>query len=257
MATNYFPTSLEGQIGTAGSPVPIVSPAASEVWGIHTLTLTSITGVPVSVTLYVDALEYCSFDIPANDVVEFRWGGPGHVINPSSVFSIEVDLVDVINYKVDGVVGTATGAGAVISVEDDGFEVESDLVTLNFIGDGVTAATGGAGIVDVTIPGQTPIEVQEESGPVETNLTTLNFLGDGVTAATGGAGIVDVTVPGQVPIAVQEEGGPVEAALTTLNFLGAGVTAATGGAGIVEVTIPGGGGYTLDELHDYIDANCA
>lgn len=108
MATSYFPTGLSAQIGTSGSPVPIVSPGATEVWCVHRLTLTSITGVPVSVTITYDALEYASFDIPGNGMVELAWGGPGHVVNPSSDLSIEVDVVDVINYKVDGVLGTVS-----------------------------------------------------------------------------------------------------------------------------------------------------
>jgi hypothetical protein len=106
MATSYFPTGIEDQIDTAGSPVAIVSPGASEVWCVRRLKLTSIAGVPVSVEITIDTQEYSSFDIPANDAVEFSWGGPGLVINPSSALNVEVDLANVINYKVDGLLGT-------------------------------------------------------------------------------------------------------------------------------------------------------
>jgi len=106
MATSYLPIGLSDQIGTSGSPVPIVSPGATEIWCVHRLTLTSITGVPVSVIVTDDALEYASFDIPGNGRVELGWGGPGHIVNPSSTLNVEVDTVDVINYKVDGVLGT-------------------------------------------------------------------------------------------------------------------------------------------------------
>lgn len=108
MATSYFPTGLSDQIGTSGSPVPIVSPGAAEVWCVHRITLTSITGVPVSVTITYDTLEYSSFDIPGNGMVELSWGGPGYVVSPSSNISIEVDMVDVINCKVDGILGTVS-----------------------------------------------------------------------------------------------------------------------------------------------------
>jgi hypothetical protein len=42
---------------------------------------------------------------------------------------------------------------ASLTVQDEGITFETTPTTFNFIGSGVTAATGGAGIVDVTIPG--------------------------------------------------------------------------------------------------------
>lgn len=46
-----------------------------------------------------------------------------------------------------------SGGGVPLTVQDEGGNVDTNVALINFIGAGVTAASGGAGIVNVTIPG--------------------------------------------------------------------------------------------------------
>lgn len=46
-----------------------------------------------------------------------------------------------------------SGGGSALAVEDEGILVDAATTTLNFIGAGVTATSGGPGLVDITIPG--------------------------------------------------------------------------------------------------------
>jgi hypothetical protein len=106
MTVSYDPTELHGQIAVSGSEVELAtSIIATYFWVMKRLTLTNISASPVSASLTYDGLLQYPFDIPAEEVVEFVWGDQGYVIREGKSLSITVDTVDVINYKLDGLVG--------------------------------------------------------------------------------------------------------------------------------------------------------
>lgn len=96
--------------------------------------------------------------------------------------------------------GNITGgvAGA-IEVLDEGVSETATLVSLDFVGAGVTASDDGSGNVTVTIPGGgggSGVDVEDEGVSEATGVTVLNFTGAGVTASDAGGGQVEIDIPG-------------------------------------------------------------
>lgn len=118
--------------------------------------------------------------------------------------------------------GSSGGGGPAIDVQDEGVAIPNNPhATLNFVGEGVTAADAGAGVASVTIPGTV-------------NVDGVTILGDG----SSGSPLQTGTLPSQVD--VQDEGVAIpNNPHSTLNFVGAGVIAADAGAGVASVAIPG------------------
>lgn len=139
---------------------------------------------------------------------------------------------------------------AAIAIQDEGVELTTKGITLDFVGDGVTA-TGTGTTKTITIPGGGVggITVQDEGNPLTALATTFNFTGAGVTA-TGNASTKTINIPGgggATGVNIQDEGNPLASVGETLNFEGAGVTA-TGGGVTKTITIPGGiQGLTIQE----------
>jgi hypothetical protein len=112
----------------------------------------------------------------------------------------------------DGADG-ADGENTII-VEDGGIIVPNGpFTTMNFNGAGVTASDGGAGTVDITIPGGSggsSIDIEDEGTPVpNTPFDTINFTGNGVTVTDGGAGTATVAIPGNRFIVSDRHNGTV------------------------------------------------
>lgn len=51
--------------------------------------------------------------------------------------------------------GAGSGGGSALTIQDEGVTIDANTDLIDFIGDGVTASSAGAGLVDVTIPGTT------------------------------------------------------------------------------------------------------
>jgi len=96
-----------------------------------------------------------------------------------------------------------------ISVADEGSDVSTDTVRVDFAGDLVTATDAGGATALVTIDSASlagtfadPITVQDQGVAVTTDLAQLNCVGGGITA-TGSAGNVTLTVPSIPTLASQ------------------------------------------------------
>lgn len=140
-------------------------------------------------------------------------------------------------------VGTITITGPSIptlTVQEEGVNEDTDVTTLNFIGDNITASQSSSGVVDITVDTFPQIAVQEESSTVETDTTTLNFVGDNITAANGvSVGTVDITVDSVVAganVGTGTYGLFRDRTGSTLNFK----------------TIEAGANITISELNDVI-----
>ena len=149
------------------------------------------------------------------------------------------------------VLANQSGGGNDVAVQEEGTEVDATLATLNFVGDGVTAALNGE-VVDVTIPGGgggTDIAVQEEGTEVDATLATLNFVGDGVTAALNGE-VVDVTIPGggggEDYVSINSDGTVPNVAGTATDAIAIGESVTVGIDGVSNVAI--GIGAQTDEI---------
>jgi len=93
---------------------------------------------------------------------------------------------------------TNTEAAKALQVQDENNLVLSGVQILDFQGAGVTATSGGANEVVVTIPGQSAqalgVAVQEEGVTVQAVTSTLDFRGARITASADGAGRARITV---------------------------------------------------------------
>lgn len=106
MAVTYDPTEVHGQLAVSGSEVALATASTGLwFWVVKRLTLTNISASPVAASLTYDGLVQTEFDIPANEVVEFIWEDQGYLVQASLALNITVDTVDVINYKLDGLMG--------------------------------------------------------------------------------------------------------------------------------------------------------
>lgn len=110
---------------------------------------------------------------------------------------------------------------ATIEVEEEGVSVATDVIRLNFIGGGATAADVGGGEVSVTIPGDSGLNFREVTA--SGNLTSADFAGGRIIITNTVSDITLTVVSGLSPTHS-----------CTIFRKGAG-----------EVTVTNGGGVTL------------
>lgn len=92
------------------------------------------------------------------------------------------------------------GAGADITVEDEGTPITTAVTLFDFAGAGVTVTEPVANQVLVTIPGGgSNLTVEDEGTPLSTATTLLNFAGAGVTVTEPVADQMLITIPGGDP----------------------------------------------------------
>jgi hypothetical protein len=86
----------------------------------------------------------------------------------------------------------AGGGGGSVAVFDEGVLVDAAVTSFDFIGNGVTASSAGAGAVDITIPGGGGAPVNAEYLVLSTDLTLTDervfTAGTGIAVVDGGAG---------------------------------------------------------------------
>lgn len=106
--------------------------------------------------------------------------------------SLEVPTKNAIRDKIESL-----STGGAIEVLDEGVSETATLVSLDFVGAGVSASDDGSGNVTVTIAGGGGgVDVEDEGVAEASGATVLNFTGAGVTATDVGSGQVDIAIPG-------------------------------------------------------------
>jgi hypothetical protein len=167
LAAKGIESVLASTIESPGTTIPISFSLAQ----LGALALANATGQVLTITPSAAMGADYALTMPVAD------GGAGQVL--------ATDGAGVLSW-------VAPGGSASVDVEDEGVAVVS-ASTMNFVGEGVTATTPGAGVATITVPGT--VDIQDE-GVAVVSARTINFVGAGVTATTPGGTVTTVTIPG-------------------------------------------------------------
>jgi len=269
------------RIENVGSGVELVIPPAQTgnpfLWNVRTLVSTDNT---VAITENPDNLDFSAVFSTDVHVNGFTYAPLTHVLeislNSGSTFSVDIsnlalEILDEgvsidtnvtqIDFVGEGVEASLDSGKIVVEVNQPALQIQEEgglvppggstaLRTINFIGDAITAATGAAGAVNVTV--NSPVTIEDEGSVINTApLTIIDFVGDGVTTTETSAGEIQVSIP-QGEFDIEEEGVVIStAAITSIDFVGDGVTASETAPGEIQVEVA-----NQEEVFLLMSSNC-
>jgi len=89
------------------------------------------------------------------------------------------------------------GGDGPMTVKDEGTALDTEVISIDFVGAGVTATAPSAGNITVTIPGASSgidgVRIDEEGSQVVATAIRINFIGAAFTAASGGTDYATIT----------------------------------------------------------------
>jgi len=273
------------QIENVGPGAELVIPPAQTgnpfLWNVRTLT--SLDGT-VSIVEGGDTLDFAAIFSTDVHPIDFTYNQTTHELTieqnsaPGPIQFLTVDLdnlaleildegvsidtnVTQIDFVGEGVAASLDGGNIVVEVNQPALQIQEEgglvppggstaLTTINFIGDAITATTGAAGAVNVTV--NSPVTIEDEGSVINTApLTIIDFVGDGVTTTETSAGEIEVSIP-QGQFDIEEEGVVIStAAITSIDFVGDGVTASETAPGEIQVEVA-----NQEEVFLLMSSNC-
>jgi len=259
------------QIENVGPGAELVIPPAQTgnpfLWNVRTLT--SLDGT-VSIVEGGDTLDFAAIFSTDVHPIDFTYDQTSHELTieqnsaPGPIQFLTVDLdnlaleildegvsidtnVTQIDFVGEGVAASLDGGKIVVEVNQPALQIQEEgglvppggstaLTTINFIGDAITATTGTAGVVNVTV--NSPVTIEDEGSVINTApLTVIDFVGDGVTTTETSAGEIQVSIP-QGQFDIEEEGAVVSTAvITSIDFVGDSITASETAPGEIQVEV--------------------
>ena len=259
------------RIENVGPGAELVIPPAQTgnpfLWNVRTLTSQDGT---VSIVEGGDTVDFAAIFSTDVHPIDFTYNQTTHELTieqnsaPGPIQFLTVDLdnlaleildegvsidtnVTQIDFVGEGIEASLDSGKIVVEVNQPALQIQEEgglvppggstaLTTINFIGDAITATTGAAGAVNVTV--NSPVTIEDEGSVINTApLTIIDFVGDGVTTIETSAGEIQVSIP-QGQFDIEEEGAVIStAAITSIDFVGDSITASETAPGEIQVEV--------------------
>ena len=259
------------RIENVGPGAELVIPPAQTgnpfLWNVRTLTSQDGT---VSIVEGGDTVDFAAIFSTDVHPIDFTYDQTTHELTieqnsaPGPIQFLTVDLdnlaleilnegvsidtnVTQIDFVGEGIEASLDSGKIVVEVNQPALQIQEEgglvppggstaLTTINFIGDAITATTGAAGAVNVTV--NSPVTIEDEGSVINTApLTIIDFVGDGVTTIETSAGEIQVSIP-QGQFDIEEEGAVIStAAITSIDFVGDSITASETAPGEIQVEV--------------------